>query len=212
MVGKELVFWDVDTQYDFMMPQGSLYIPGADAIIENVSRARKLALEKGYSIIASTDWHRLDDDEISLEPDNKNTFAPHCLASEPGAKRVGYLGTVRIETVGIEEESGQLLARLVGKKQFHLEIRKNTVDVFSNPNTIKLLKLIQPKKIIVFGVALDVCVYMTVRGLLNWGGAEIVVLKDAVKELGIKSREQVFAFFREKGVLLTELDELARQL
>ena len=27
-------FWDVDTQFDFMKPEGALYVPGAEEIID----------------------------------------------------------------------------------------------------------------------------------------------------------------------------------
>ena len=89
---KETVFWDVDTQYDFMRPEGRLYVAGAEGIIDNVSEARRFALENGYSIIASTDWHREGNKEISNKPDFKHTFPAHCMAGKPGSERVGYLG------------------------------------------------------------------------------------------------------------------------
>ena len=33
---SSLVFWDVDTQFDFMHPAGKLYVPGAETIISNL--------------------------------------------------------------------------------------------------------------------------------------------------------------------------------
>lgn len=33
---SRLLFWDVDTQFDFMHPAGKLYVPGAETIIENL--------------------------------------------------------------------------------------------------------------------------------------------------------------------------------
>ena len=29
----QLMFWDVDTLYDFMRPNGKLYVPGSEEII-----------------------------------------------------------------------------------------------------------------------------------------------------------------------------------
>jgi nicotinamidase-related amidase len=35
---SSLLFWDVDTQFDFMYPAGKLYVPGAETIISNLHR------------------------------------------------------------------------------------------------------------------------------------------------------------------------------
>jgi nicotinamidase/pyrazinamidase len=212
MAEKRIIFWDVDTQFDFMSPQGRLYVPGADSIVYNVSEVRRLALENGYSIIASVDWHSLEDEEISLTPDNKSTFAPHCLAFEPGSERVGYLGQVPVDFVEVERMDKTELTELVNRDQFHLAIRTNSVDVFENPNTVTLLDLVRPRRVVVFGVALDVCVYHAVSGLLAWGQSEISVLEDAVKGLGIKKDEEVYEEFRSQGVRIMRVGELVKEL
>ncbi|MHC4510016.1 MAG: cysteine hydrolase family protein [Planctomycetota bacterium] len=209
---EDTIFWDVDTQFDFMQPEGRLYVPGAEAIISAVSEVRKFALENGYSMVADIDWHSPDNDEISDAPDFKRTFPPHCMAGEPGSERVGFLGEVPIEYVGIDTMDMKTLKRLTSKEQFHIVIRKNSLDVFSNPNTDKLVRLIEPKKAVVFGVALDFCVYYVVRGLSRSGGIELCLLKDAVKGLGVKSDEDMFDEFGRMGVRITELGELEREL
>ena len=35
---KKTIFWDVDTQFDFMNPEGKLYMQGAEEIIDKVDR------------------------------------------------------------------------------------------------------------------------------------------------------------------------------
>lgn len=209
---EELVFWDVDTQFDFMRPEGKLYVPGAETIIDKVSEVRRLALENGYSIIADIDWHSVDNDEISDTPDFKRTFPPHCMAGEPGSQRVGYLGDLPIGHVSIEKMPTNELHKLIDKDQFHVVIRKEELDVFSNPNTVELVKLVDPKTVIVFGVALDFCVSCVVNGLSRFFNAELRVLKDAVKGLGVKPDSEVFEHFGGLGVELSEFDVLKENL
>ena len=36
----QVIFWDVDTQYDFMKADGKLYVPDAEHIIPNLERVR----------------------------------------------------------------------------------------------------------------------------------------------------------------------------
>ena len=38
MVSRNLVFWEVDTQADFMLPGGKLYVPGAEKLLPNIRR------------------------------------------------------------------------------------------------------------------------------------------------------------------------------
>jgi nicotinamidase/pyrazinamidase len=209
---KDILFWDVDTQFDFMRPQGRLYVPGADNIIEKVSRVRKFALENDFSIVASTDWHSIEDPEISDNPDCKQTFPPHCIADEPGSERVGYIGELPIEYIPNKKMDVEVLKELSDKEQFHIEIRKQATDVFSNPNTTALVKLITPKTVVVFGVALDVCVDQALRGLSNFPDIKLCLLKDAVKGLEIRPTDVLFDEFKQMGIEIMELSNLRRRL
>ncbi len=206
------IFWDVDTQYDFMQPDGKLYVPGAETIIPKVSEVRRFAIEDGYSLVADIDWHSRDNKEISEDPDFKVTFPPHCMAGEPGGERVGFLGDVPIQYVPIDEMDVDAIQTLVRTEQYHIVIRKSSLDVFDNPNTDKLVKLIEPKRVIVFGVALDFCVYYVVRGLCKFPDIRICVLKDAVKGLEVRPEQEIFNEFEQMGVEITELDALVRRV
>lgn len=209
---KDIVFWDVDTQFDFMRPEGRLYVPGAEDIIEKISQTRRFALENGFSIIASTDWHSTDNQEISDNPDFKQTFPPHCIADEPGSERVGYLGELPIEYITNNKMDVNALRKLSSKEQFHIVIRKQNTDVFSNSNTAKLVKIIAPKMIAVFGVALDVCVDQALRGLCTFPDIKLCLLKDATKSLNVKTEDELLDDFKQMGIEITELSKLRRQL
>jgi nicotinamidase/pyrazinamidase len=208
---KETIFWDVDTQYDFMRPEGALYVPGAEGIIENVSKTRRFALDNGYSILASTDWHKEGNAEISGRPDFKTIFPPHCLAGKKGSERVGYLGELTIDVVPNSRMEVAQLRKMIDKPQFHIVIRKEALDVFSNPNTKTLVNLLKPKTVVIFGVALDLCVKQLVEGLIKMGGMKLYVLRDAVKGLGTKPDNNVLEEFRNKGVEIISLAELQRK-
>jgi nicotinamidase/pyrazinamidase len=209
---KDTVFWDVDTQFDFMRPEGKLYVLGSEEIIDNVSRIRKFALEDGFSIIADIDWHSTDNDEISQTPDFKQTFPPHCMAGSPGSERVGYLGDLPIEYVEIDPMAEDALRKLIDKDQFHVVIRKKSIDVFENPNTDALVHLVRPKAMVVFGVALDFCVYYVLRGLFRLRDIRLYLLKDAVKGLQTRSEQDIFDELEEMGVEITKFSDIKRHL
>lgn len=209
---NEVVFWDVDTQYDFMRPEGRLYVPGAEGIIDKVSDARHFALAHGYSIIASTDWHKEGNKEISNRPDFVHSFPAHCIAGKPGSERVGYLGDVPIDVVPNEPVGEGVLQKLAAKDQFHIVLRKEELDPFSNPNTKTLTEILKPKSAVIFGVALDLCVRQAVEGLLRIGGIKVYLLRDAVKALGLTGEAKVIKEFETKGVNVISLADLERQL
>jgi nicotinamidase/pyrazinamidase len=205
---KQTVFWDVDTQFDFMQPQGNLYVPEAEQIIDKVSQVRRFALDNGYSIIADVDWHSEENEEISDDPDFKETFPPHCLAGSKGSERVGDLGNIPIDYIENNPTDEKALRKLVVKDQFHIVIRKESLDAFENPNTDKLLEIVAPKTIVAFGVALDCCVSCVLNGLAKHGGIKMILLKDVTKGLGTRPEEEIYAEFEKMGVEIAEFDDL----
>lgn len=207
-----LLFWDVDTQRDFMLPEGKLHISGAEDIMETISEIRRFALEKRYPIVASTDWHGLQNAEISQDPDYKETYPQHCLAKTQGAERVGYVGDRDIDVIGENPMDADVLSHMVQSPSFHLVIRKSKLDVFTNPNTTILVDMLNPATIIVFGVALDLCVSKTVFGLLERTSARLIVLKDAVRAADTDKTDAVFGEFNQRGVELSDFGQLREEL
>lgn len=209
---KKTIFWDVDTQFDFMKPEGALYVPGAEGIIDRVSEVRRFALDHGYSILSDIDWHRMDNPEISEKPDMKTTFPPHCMAGQPGTERVGYLGQVPIDYVEIDEADMEKLQKLVQKDQFHIVIRKESLNVFDNPNTHKLVDMVNPEHVVAFGVALDCCVYYVLTELAKHKGVKLSLLKDATKGLQTRPDKDIYDELRKAGVEITTFEEIKDRL
>ncbi len=210
-MNQDTIFWDVDTQFDFLHPTGRLYVPGAERIIDLVSEIRRFALTNGFSIVSDVDWHRPGNPEISSTPDFQTTFPPHCLAGEPGSERVGYLGDVPIDYVQIQDVTMDHLRRLVDKDQFHLVLRKDTINVFEYPKTDHLLDLIRPRQAAVFGVALDFCVYYVLRGLVAHRGIEVFLLKDATQGLGARRPDEIYREVERMGVHVTTFEAFKLQ-
>ena len=54
-----MIFWDVDTQIDFMEPAGKLYVPGAEEIRSNLAYLTNMG--SGVRLSGSVDAHVPDD-------------------------------------------------------------------------------------------------------------------------------------------------------
>ena len=104
------------------------------------------------------------------------------------------------------------LRKLVRKDQFHIVIRKQSLNVFDNPNTHKLVDLIRPEHVIVFGVALDCCVYYVLTELSKHGGVKLSLLTDATKGLHTRPDEEVYDELRQRGVAITTFEQIREQI
>jgi nicotinamidase/pyrazinamidase len=196
------ILWDVDTQVDFMLPGGKLYVPGAEETAPAMRRLVEAARAAGVVHVASADDHELGDDEISTAPDFSTTYPPHCLRGTPGARKVPE--TEQLDPVPLALSpvpDGYLEGRefLLLKKHF---------DVFTNPHADRLLALLDPEEIIVFGVATDVCDDAAIRGFLE-RGRRVRFVEDAARGLDEGRTAACLAAWRGAGVTFSTVDEVA---
>ena len=165
------MFWDVDTQADFMLPEGKLYVPGAEQIIPILAKLANWAAQHQVLVIASADAHQPGDEEFSLYP-------PHCLAGTPGQKKIPETSLTPQFTIpnrhGAELPDGERYPQIVLEKQ--------AFDVFSNPNTDSLLAQLGKPQIVLYGVVTEICVSAAARGLLD-RGYRMTVVEDAIRHL-----------------------------
>jgi nicotinamidase/pyrazinamidase len=136
---KRIVFFDVDTQYDFMKPQGKLYVKDAQEIIPRLKKLTRFADKHKIVIVSSLDVHKKRDPEFKM-------FPPHCLKDTPGAAKLRQTQSLKTRQIFIS---------------------KRTFDVFSNPLTKKVLRKFNTAY--VYGVALDYCVKAACLGLVHLG-------------------------------------------
>jgi nicotinamidase/pyrazinamidase len=212
-----LVLWDVDTQVDFMRPEGKLYVPGAEQTIPAMGRLVEAARRAGVVHVASADDHELTDPEIvpAEEADFANTFPPHCLRGTRGAAKI--LETEQEDPLPLSltpYPPGLLPSVIEGRRE--LLLLKKNFNVFTNPNCDPLLAVLNPDAIVVFGVATDVCDDAAIRGFLQ-RGRSVRFVEDAARGLDEERTAACTAFWREGGVDFTtvgavveELDELDR--
>ncbi|SRR5713101_5803188 len=196
---SNLLFWDVDTQVDFMHPEGKLYVPGAEKIVDNVRRLTNFAVQQGIPIIASTDAHLPSDPEF-------RDYPPHCLAGTPGQKKVS--GTILANHYAVPNRKIDLPRNLSAYAQIIVE--KQALDVFTNPNMEELLQQFgQDREIVLYGVVTEICVDRAARGLIQ-RGYRINLVRDAIQHLdAAKAQATVEEVQGHGGQLLTTDEVLA---
>jgi nicotinamidase/pyrazinamidase len=201
-----IVLWDVDTQVDFMLPAGKLYVPGAEETMPAMGRLVDAARAAGIVHVASADDHELTDPEISVDPDFQNTYPPHCLRGTRGAQRIAETEQANPFPFSLVPYPPGLVPDLVAEHREILLLKKN-FNVFTNPNTEPLLEALDPSEIVVFGVATDVCDDAAIRGFLL-RGRRVRFVEDAARGLDEARVTACLAAWREAGVQFTTADEV----
>jgi nicotinamidase/pyrazinamidase len=201
-----IVLWDVDTQVDFMLPAGKLYVPGAEETMPAMGLLVDAARAAGIVHVASADDHELTDPEISIDPDFENTYPPHCLRGTRGAQRIAETEQANPFPFSLVPYPPGLVPDLIAEHREILLLKKN-FNVFTNPNTEPLLEALDPSEIVVFGVATDVCDDAAIRGFLL-RGRRVRFVEDAARGLDEARVTACLAAWREAGVQFTTADEV----
>ena len=199
------IAWNVDTQYDFMSPLGKLYVKGAEQIEPNLELLTRGFRELGIQIVNSGDWHTKDSKELSSTPDFVHTFPEHCMIGTPGAEYVP--ATRPLNPVVVDWRQGSIdLDEILGAKE--IVLYKDEFDVFSGtPYSGKVLEAINPDRVIVYGVATNVCVDFAVRGLLE-RGKEVYVVEDAI--MGLPNIPSPVEEWKKLGAKLVKTEQITK--
>jgi len=193
-------FFDVDTQRDFMVPRGALYVPGARMVSGNIRRLVAYAAQRGLRLFASADAHVPGDPEMQR-------FPPHCMVGTPGQRKIE--GTVLADHAIVpfgKRLSPRAIARALEHQQVIIE--KQSYDVFDNPNTAPLLRAAGIKRFVVFGVATDFCVRAAVLGLRREGYA-VTVVTDAIRGIDREATAKTLDEMRRAGARFKTTDAVA---
>jgi nicotinamidase/pyrazinamidase len=183
MKKSSLIFWNVDTQNDFVEPWGKLFVPGAEQLKPVWAGLTKLASRQKIRVISTADYHYIYSAEIDEKPDMMSTFPPHCLVGTKGAEFVAE--TVPWQPVIFEwnVDYDQMAFQVELEKYRNIVIRKDAFDVFAgNRVTAPLIDFLQPEIVVVYGVTTNVCVDFAVEGLVK-RVKNVYVVSDAIKEL-----------------------------
>jgi len=187
-------FFDIDTQIDFLYPAGALYAPGAERIIDPVSRLNRFAADSGIPLVSSMCAHPENAEEFKVWP-------PHCVVGTFGQQKPAV--TLMKKRVVIPNTVTEL--NIEGAQQIVVE--KNDLDLFSNPNIAALMDKIGADEFYVYGAFTEYCVKCAASGLLKHG-RKVFLVSDAIAAVdeakGREATERLLA----SGAALVTLEKL----
>ncbi len=198
----KVVFWDVDTQIDFIEPAGKLYVPGAEEIKLNLAYLTNMG--SGVRLSGSVDAHVPDDPEFV-------EWLEHCVYGTPGQLKIqdsSAEDTLFVPSAKLFSEQLAEVAAYEGQVIFE----KQDTDVSSNPNVKPFVDLIEPDLVVVYGVVTEICVNLTVNFLAGDLGYMTVVVVDAVKELDSSEAVSCQVDWKALGVKMVKTSSVGSML
>lgn len=203
------IFWDVDTQHDFMRSSGKLYVPGSEAIIPALRQLTEYAHARGVRIIASADDHLPGHRELSATPDWRETFPEHCMRGTAGQQKIEETALRNPLVIEPEPQDPVALAARVRAHDGDILLHKHWFDVFTNPNLLPVLDALAPERIVLYGVALDICDKYAMEGLLRLRpGIALTLVTDAVRAIDPAVGTALLEDWRRRGVRLASSAEI----
>ncbi len=202
MVSRKVVFWEVDTQKDFMLPGGKLYVPGAERLLPNIKRLTDAARQGLVFLVSHGCYHTQNDPEFA-------TFPPHCVKRTAGAGFVPEALTSKVVTVP-NDPAAALPQDLSQYQQILLE--KQTLDIFASRHADELVKRLDPNtEFVVFGVVTEFCVRLAAKGLLD-RGRRVSVVQDAIETLNPQDGQRSISELQASGAQFITTDQALKLL
>jgi len=139
MQSRDYIFWEVDVQADFMLPEGKLYVPGAEKLLPNIRKLTDAARRGQVFLVSHGCFHAVNDPEFKQ-------FPPHCVKGTAGAEFVPEAlasNFVRVEN----DAAAKLPEDLFQYQQIILE--KQTLDIFESRHADALVQRLGPTATVV---------------------------------------------------------------
>jgi nicotinamidase/pyrazinamidase len=195
---QRTLFYDVDTQRDFMLPGGALHVPGSENILPALKELTELARRRNIRRVCSMDRHFKNDRELAH---NGGPWPDHCMDGTEGQHKVEETALVNPLSIPSHTVRNDQLEAAVGDSR-ELVLEKQDVDVLvGNTNARSIFSKLVKRydHILVYGVYTDVCVDYAVEALLEQGVKPYIVV-DAIHEIDPAKATAARHRWSERGV------------
>lgn len=187
MSPMKTAFWDVNTQQDFMLPEGKLHVKGAEELRPNLRRLYALARKARIPVVAVADAHTPDQAKFQDWP-------PHCIVGTEGQAKLPETLLPRCRVLRFDEREVPAL-----RPGVQLVLEKIHMDAFTHPCARPIVEGSGIERWIVFGVMTDYGVRLSALGLLKLG-RKVTVVTDAIQGWAPDSSRQAVIEMQAAGV------------
>ena len=209
MKNDQTIFYDIDTQLDFIALDGKFHVAGAEAIVPKLKMLTDMAHEQKVRIVGSVDCHARGD---PLLKSWGGPYPDHCLAGTPGQQKIAETAPLNPLYLKNKEYTPQEIQQVLDHHGEIIFQRQQFEALANNAHLRAILRLVlRPyKDVVIYGVNVEVCADREITAVIGLG-PKLHVVKDAVVCSGIEQKS-FFEKWQQAGVELTTLDELKIQM
>jgi len=203
------IFYDINTQRDFILHDGKFHIEGAEKIVPVWKAITDLARTQESRIVCSVDCH------VPGDPVLKSWGGPypdHCMAGTPGQQKIDETAPRNPLMLENKEYATDEIQKILDHDGEIVFRRQQFEALASNAHLSAILRLVlRPyHDIVMYGVYAEACVQREISVLVGLG-PKLHLVGDAVAIIGGES--PVFhAQLQQEGVDLIAFDELKLQM
>jgi nicotinamidase-related amidase len=209
MKADQTIFYDINTQRDFILHDGKFHIEGAEKIVPVWQAITEFARENKVRVVCSVDCH------VPGDPQLKSWGGPypdHCMAGTPGQQKIDETAPLNPLMLENREYTPAEIQKVLDHDGEIVFRRQQFEKLADNAHLSAILRLIlHPyKDIVMYGVYTEECVQREISALIGVG-PKLHIISDAVALVGTESPT-----FHEKllqeGVELIAFDQLKIQM
>lgn len=206
---EKTIFYDINTQRDFILPDGKFHIAGAEKIVPVWKAITDLARDQKVQIVCSVDCHLPGDPTLQSWG---GQYPDHCMAGTPGQQKIvetAPLNPLMLENKEYASDEIQKILDHDGELVFQ---RQQFEALAGSAHLSAILRLVlRPyEDIVMYGVYTESCVEREISALVGLG-PKLHIVTDAVAVIGTES-PTFNAKLQQEGVELISFDNLKLQM
>lgn len=187
---------DIDTQKDFLLPNGCACVRKRAVVLNNICKVMTWARHEKIPIISTAEVYP-----------NNNGYSKirYCLDGTEGQKKVSC--TLLANRVSFPADNKNALPADILLVYRQIILHKRCVDPFEEPRIERLLSEIETEEFILFGAGTEDAVWATAMGLLQ-RGKNVRVIVDALGSHDMKEGKLALRKMQAKGAVLVKTKDI----
>lgn len=193
------VFLDINTQWDFLDPEGSLPVRNRESLIPRLRRLMAAVRAMRVSLISCIELHRSTDSFYGIPL--------CCLEGTPGQSKLPF--TLLNPRVLVHADNSFDLPYNVMSRYRQVIFYKQNDNLFSNPKADRLLTELEPQEYVLFGIGIERWIKSIALGLMA-RHKKVALVADACGYWVEADADLAMRQLRAKGVRLLTVDEMTQ--